>query len=101
MIQIVQYVELRGDNPLEAVVAETNANAHLVATAAMAQGVEETAEQYFISIAQVYGALAFYYENQDAIEQARESIKNDPTKKGISSKKFLEELKQRKATDET
>lgn len=101
MVKAIQYIELRGDNPLRAVVAGTNSNAHLVATAAIVQGIEETAEQYLISIAQVHGALAFYHENREEIERIYQEEENDPTRAGISSKKFLEEIKKRKAVGDS
>ncbi|MCI0708605.1 MAG: hypothetical protein L0154_00430 [Chloroflexi bacterium] len=69
LVTLDQYIELRGDNVLAAVVKGTEANAYLVATATLAQGAEATAEQYHISLAQVHGTLAFYYENQTEIEK--------------------------------
>lgn len=93
MLKAIQYVELRGDNPLAAVIAGTNQNAHLVATLALIDGIEAAAEQYQLSIGQVHGALAYYYDNQEAIEQARENAWNDPDSKATN----IEELRRRKA----
>jgi uncharacterized protein (DUF433 family) len=97
MIKVIQYVELRGDNPLTAVVVGTEANAHLVAGAALARGIDETAEQYHISAAQVYGALAFYHDNQDEIERRYKEVEERSEATAIDGWKRLEELRQRKA----
>lgn len=64
------YIELRGDNLLEAVIVGTEANAHLVATAVLAQGLQATIEQYHISAEKVLAALKFYLDNRAVIEQS-------------------------------
>jgi hypothetical protein len=93
MLKAIQYVELRGDNPLAAVITGTNQNVHLVANLALIDGVEAAAEQYALSIGQIHGALAYYYDNQEAIEQAHEDAWNNPNRKGTS----IEELRALKA----
>jgi hypothetical protein len=78
-VQLKQYIELRGDNPLAAVMIGTNKKAYLVATLALNDGVEAAAEEDELSLAEVHAALAFYHENIDAIrlalEEAREQIR--------------------------
>lgn len=97
MIKTIQYVVLRGENPLSAVVAGTEANAYLVAGAAIAQGIEETAEQYHISIAQVHGALAFYYENKDEIQRYYDESTERLKVNAIDGWEKIKEMRQRKA----
>jgi hypothetical protein len=100
MVKAIQYIELRGDNPLKAVVTGTNANAHLVATAAIAQGLDLTAEQYHMSKAQVHGALAFYYENKDVIEQKRAENRAEVQKYALTAQEFAEKLKHKKVSND-
>lgn len=96
MLRLDQYIEIREDNILTAVVRSTEANAHLVATAALAQGVELTAEQYHISMAQVHGGLAFYYENQTEIEQRYREAQEHLEQHAIDGWQRLEEMRNRK-----
>jgi uncharacterized protein (DUF433 family) len=56
------------DNPLDALIDETNYKAYLVANLAFNDGAEASAEHYRIPIAQVYSAMAFYRDNEEAIK---------------------------------
>ena len=67
---IRQYINLHGDNPLAATVAGTHFKAWLVANLALNDGPQATAERYRLPLADVYGALAFHYDNQAAIDEA-------------------------------
>jgi len=70
-VELKQHIELRGDDPLDAVIAGTiRIKAYLVANLAMLDGVEAAVKQYNISPAEVHAALAFYYDNKEAIQQA-------------------------------
>ena len=95
-VKLEQYVELRGENPLRAVVNRTEFNAHLVASAALANGIDETVEQYGLSEAQVYGALAFYHENKTLIEQYRRESDENIRNIGVNASEHLEALRKRK-----
>lgn len=79
VIQLKQHIELRGDNPLAAVMVGTNKKAYLVASLALNDGIEAAVEEDELSLAEVYAALAFYHDNEDAIrlalEEAREQIR--------------------------
>ena len=74
-VQLKQHVELRGDNPLDAVMVGTEKKAYLVASLAINDGAEAAAEEDELSLAEVYTALAFYYENEVAIQQALEVVR--------------------------
>ena len=95
-VKLEQYIELRGDNPLKAVVNGTEANAHLVATAALLNSIDAAVEQYNLSEAQVYGALAFYHENKNMIEQYRLEAEQKLQEIGTDAKTHLEEIRKRK-----
>lgn len=96
MLRLDQYIEIREEDILTAVVRGTEANAHLVATAALSQGVEFTAKQYHISMAQVHGALAFYYENQTEIEQRYQEAQTHLEQYAVDGWQRLEEMRNRK-----
>jgi hypothetical protein len=95
-IKLEQYIELRGENPLRAVINGTEFNAHLVASAALTNGIDETVEQYGLSEAQVYGVLAFYHENKTLIEQYRRESDENIRNIGINATEHLEQLRKRK-----
>ncbi|MEO1286355.1 MAG: hypothetical protein AAFV93_01200 [Chloroflexota bacterium] len=69
-VQLKQYVELRGDNPLDAVISGHHYKAYLVANLAFQDGAEASVSHYDLTHAEVYGAMAFYEENKTAIEKA-------------------------------
>jgi hypothetical protein len=71
-IELKQHIELRGDNPLDAVIAETNLKAYLVANLAINDGAESSAAHYGLDLATIYAALMFHYDNEQAIREARE-----------------------------
>lgn len=93
----IQYVERRDtENILTAVVRGTEANAHLVATYALAQGAEATAEQYHITLAEVHGTLAFYYENQAEIDAAYAQAEASLEKRATDGWQKLNDMRRRK-----
>lgn len=96
LITLERYIELRDDDILSAVVKGTEANAYLVATAALAQGPQTTAEQYHISLAQVHGTLAFYYENQSEIETQYRAAQARLEENVVDGWQQLENMRQRK-----
>ena len=76
-IELKQYIEIRGDNPLDAVMVGTNLKAYLIASFALQEGVEAIAEEYKLSQAAVHAALSFHYDNEAAIQQAREEAREE------------------------
>lgn len=94
MIQNKQYVELRGGDPLDAVIAGRHYKAYLVANLAINQGAEASVEQYGLSLSEVHGAIAFYYENKASIEQSIEDAKALSGHE-ISLQERLEQIKKR------
>lgn len=95
-IEIKQYVELHGNNPLDAVMGGRETKAYLVASLALNDGSEAAAEQYRLTLAQVHSAMAFHYDNADAIQAAIVEMRNlgeaDRTK---PSSQHLAEIKRR------
>jgi len=71
-VELKEHVELRGDNPLDAVIEGTNVAAYLVALRAIQDSAQIAAEHYQFSLATVHAAIAFYYDNEQAIQQADE-----------------------------
>lgn len=94
-VELKQYVELRGENPLDAVMIGTHLNAWLVANFAIGWSVEEAMEQYDLSRAQIHGALAFFYQNKPAIDKAIEEAEAFAREVGVDSRTKLEEIRRR------
>lgn len=70
----MENIQLRGENLLQAVVEGTEANAHLVASNALAWGVDHATEQYNISADKVLSAIKFYLNNQEEIDRLSDAI---------------------------
>ncbi len=69
-LEIRQHITLRGNDPLEATIVGTRHKANLIANLALKDGPQAAADHYSISLADVHGALAFFYDNEVAIHEA-------------------------------
>lgn len=97
VLEIREHIRLRGNNPLEAVITGTHHKAYLVANLALNDGPPAAAEHYRIPVATVYGALAFYYDNETAIHGAIRQARELAAQLGArSAQAVLEEMRQRK-----
>ena len=95
-LEIQKHIELRGDNPLDAIVAGTHYKAYLVANLALNDGPQAAAEHYRIPLATVYGALAFHCDNEAAInESIREARELGKQLGGRSIQSAIQEMKER------
>lgn len=65
-----ERIDLRGDNPLRAMIAGTHYKAYLVANLAFNDGPQAAAEHYRLDLATVQAAMAFYTDNEAAIHEA-------------------------------
>ena len=76
VLEIREHINLRGHNPLEAMISGTHYKAYLVANLALNDGPQAAADHYRLDLAAVHGAITFYYDNEaainDAIQEARE-----------------------------
>ena len=72
VLEIREDIEIRGNDHLEVAVAGTQHKAYLVANLALKDGPQAAADHYRIPLANVHGAMAFYYDNEAAIPQAHE-----------------------------
>lgn len=96
VLEIREYVQLRGSNPLDAVVTGTHHKACLVANLALQDGPQAAADHYKIGLASVHGAIAFYYENEAAIKSAIRAARELGAQLGArSAQTVIEEIKRR------
>jgi uncharacterized protein (DUF433 family) len=93
--ELKQHVELRGDDPYDAIIRNTNLKAALVAQFALGWGIDEAVENYNLSPAEIYAALAFYHDNLEGIRQHEKDIEQQFVYLREDSSKHLENLKQR------
>ncbi|MFW5692533.1 MAG: hypothetical protein ACOCX3_04200 [Chloroflexota bacterium] len=70
VLEIRGYIQLRGNNPLDAVVTGTHHKAYLVANLALKDGPQAAADHYDIGLASVHGAMTFYYDHEAAINES-------------------------------
>lgn len=96
VIELKQHIELRGDNPLDAVIAGTNLKVYLVANLALNDGVEASMEHYGLPPVAIHAALVFHYDNEEAIQKAREEAIRQLREMGMrDSSELLEEIRRR------
>jgi len=78
-----------------AVIAGTKLKAKLVASMHIKgkASVEEVMEHYDVNRSEVHASLAYYYDNQNAIEQSFEEAKSYVNQYGTSSQDLLEKLR--------
>lgn len=96
VLEIREYIQLRGNNPLDAVVTGTHHKAYLVANLALKDGPQAAADHYDIGLASVHGAIAFYYDNEAAINESIRAARKLGEKLGArSAQTVFDEIKQR------
>jgi uncharacterized protein (DUF433 family) len=96
VLEIREHIELRGDNPLDVVIAGTHHKAYLVANLALKDGPQAAADHYGISLANVHGAMAFYYDNEAAINAAIRTARELGEQMGArSARSVLDDIKRR------
>jgi uncharacterized protein (DUF433 family) len=96
VVQIRNHIELETDNPLDARISGRGFKAYLVANLAFNDGVEASAEHYELSLADVHAAMAFYYDNQEAIKAAIAEARELGYKMGArDSSEVIAEIKER------
>ena len=99
VLEIREYIQLRGNNPLDAIVTGTHHKAYLVANLALKDGPQAAADHYDIGLASVHGAIAFYYDNEAAINESIRAARELGGKLGArSAQTVLDEIKQRSDT---
>lgn len=73
-VLLKQYIELKGDNPLDAQLIEKPLKAYMVALLALEDGADASAEHYGIGLASVYASMSFYEENRENIEDELQQL---------------------------
>lgn len=94
-VELKSHIELRGENPLQARIAGKPWKAALVAKFILGWGIEHAVEHYGFSYATAHAVMAFYYDNQDAIENAMRESDEKVSKVGISIDERISELKKK------
>ena len=94
---IRDHIRLRGNDSLEVAVAGTQHKAYLVANLALKDGPLAAADHYRIPLANVHGAMAFYCDNEAAINAAIRQARELGEQLGArSAQSALKEIKGRK-----
>ncbi|MDQ7025260.1 MAG: hypothetical protein Q9P01_07795 [Anaerolineae bacterium] len=95
--EVKQHIKLRGDDPYDAIIMGTNLKANLVAQFALGWGIDEAVENYDLSSAAIYAALAFYHDNLEGIWQHEKEIEAQSAQLRQESEQRFEHLKKRYA----
>jgi uncharacterized protein (DUF433 family) len=93
-IVLVNHIEIKDGR---AVIAGRNLKADMVGAAVVKWGatIEEAMEQYELSRAEVHAALAYYYDNEEAIEQAFREADEYVRRVGVSAEEKIAEMRAR------
>lgn len=67
-------IDMRGENPLRAVIAGRESNAYVVGLNALAHGVNHTMEHYKLDYDTVLDAVKFYLDNREAIDRLLDEV---------------------------
>jgi uncharacterized protein (DUF433 family) len=100
-VNLVQHIELQGDNPTKAVISGTNLKAYLVAQFALGWGVDEAVENYNLDHAHIHAALSFYYDNLAAIESHETETVTWLKENAINGDAKLDEFNKRRSEKNT
>lgn len=86
----------------QAVITGTRLKAKIVAAMVIKaeSTIEEVMQQYDLNRAEVYAALAYYYDNQAAIEQSFRDAETYAREFGVSSDELIAKLRARKSQPE-
>lgn len=95
VLEIKTHIEVRGDDPLKAVVAGTNLKAYLVANLARLDGVDAAIEQYGLNRAEIYAALVFYYDHEAAIDSRVTEVEAKLRESGVDIHTKIDEMRNR------
>ena len=97
VLEIREHIECRGNDPPDVAITGTPHKAYLVANLALQDGAQAAAGHYGIDLANVYGAMAFYYDNEAAINEAICQARELGEQLGArSAQSALKEIKGRK-----
>ncbi len=96
VLEIREHLHYRGNDPLQVTVAGTRHKAYLVANLALQDGAQAAADHYGIDLANVYGTMAFYSDNEVAINKAIRQARELGEQLGArSAQSALQEMKER------
>ena len=90
----IQHIEIRDG---QAVIKGRRLKAKLIGSLHVKANasIEEVMEQYDLTRSEVYAALAYYYDNQDAIERAFQEAEDYAKEVGIASDALKDKLRSR------
>lgn len=94
-MEIINHVEIRDGTGY---IKGTNIKAEMVARLHVMEqsSIAEVASQYDLSHAEVYSAIAFYYDNQDQLDTEYEKSLKLAKDIGVSFAEFQEKISKRK-----
>lgn len=97
-VELKTHIELHGDNPLKARIAGKPWKAALVAKFILGFGIDHAVEHYGFSYATAHAVMAFYYDNQEAIETAMKASDEKLAQTTTSIDERIAELKKKANT---
>jgi len=95
MVQLINHIII--ENNIAYIAERGHLKAEMVARMVVDGDytVEETMEQYDLSASQVYSALAYYYDNQTALDESHEQKWATIRNNALNADEYLQKLKAR------
>jgi uncharacterized protein (DUF433 family) len=98
-MQVINHIEIQDGKAY--IVGRGHLKAEMVARMVVDgnYSVQETMAHYNLSAGEVHAALAYYYDNRDALDQAREKQGEHINNSALNSTEHLEKLRSRQQSD--
>lgn len=99
MIQVISHIQIEND------VAYVKGHGHLKAEMVARMhadedcSVEEVMEHYHLTAAEVHACLAYYYDNQEVLDAAEESVRAEVDANAVKGSEHLKKLRSKQQSD--
>ena len=99
-MEIINHIEMRDGHAV--IHGHGHLKAKMVARKHLWEGasIEEVTEHYRLTAAEVYSAIAYYYDNQEALDAEYEQVVAEMRENALTMEKFKAKIAARKQADE-
>jgi len=99
-MEVINHIEIRDGRGY---ICGTNKKAEMVARMYVGTDytIEEVMEQYDLSAAEVHAAIAYYYDNQEALDAKHEAVISEIRENAMTLEKFKAKIAARQANEDT
>ncbi|MGB7340536.1 MAG: hypothetical protein WBC91_16680 [Phototrophicaceae bacterium] len=98
-MEVINHIEIRED---QAYIRGTNKKAEMIARmyVGTSYNIEDVTEHYNLSASEVHAAIAYYYDNQDALDARHQQSIQWAEENALTLDKFKAKIAARNASDQ-